>query len=186
MPRFGDGEREPELRVAVGSEGPHGRSGRQARPRALHARRPHPLRNTSARVPEESDLISLTRAFAEAGGNVEEEMSFYGPDPVYDLSAMGIGIFEGRDAIRAFLEGWMASYEEYREEVGEIRELGGGKAFVTMRESARPRGSDADARIHSLYAFVVQWIDGKIARLTAYPDIDEGRAAAERLAESRG
>jgi hypothetical protein len=137
-------------------------------------------------MPEEFDLVALTRAFAEAGGNVAQEMSFYGPDPVYDLSAMGIGIFEGRDAIRTFLEGWMASYEEYHEDVGEIRDLGGGKTFVTMSESARPRGGDADARIHSVYAFVVEWTDGKISRLAAYPDIDEGRAAAERLDESRG
>jgi hypothetical protein len=29
-------------------------------------------------------------------------------------------------------------------------------------------------------------MDGKVSRVTVYPDIDEARAAAERLAESRG
>jgi hypothetical protein len=33
---------------------------------------------------------------------------------------------------------------------------------------------------------VVTWIDGLIERTTNYFDIDEARAAAERLAEERG
>jgi hypothetical protein len=75
-------------------------------------------------VPDESDSVAWTRAFARVGGDVDAEMSFYGPDPLYDLSAMGNGIFEGRSAIRAFLEGWMNSYELYEEELQEIRDLG--------------------------------------------------------------
>ena len=80
----------------------------------------------------------------------------------------------------------MKSYEAYDEEIGEIRDLGGGTTFCTVRESARPHGSDARARVHSVYAFQIVWTDGKISRLTAYPEIDQGRAAAERLAEERG
>jgi ketosteroid isomerase-like protein len=98
---------------------------------------------------------------------------------------MGIGIFRGRAAIRAFLEGWMSSYDEYEEAVQEIRDLGGGIAFATVRESARPLRSDAHARIQSVYGFVIEWIDGKIARLNAYPDVEQARTAGERLAESR-
>jgi hypothetical protein len=40
--------------------------------------------------------------------------------------------------------------------------------------------------VSGIYGYVVTWIDGKISRFTVYPDIDEARAAAERLAESRG
>jgi hypothetical protein len=32
----------------------------------------------------------------------------------------------------------------------------------------------------------MDWSDGLIVRNTTYPDIDEARAAAERLAEERG
>jgi len=135
--------------------------------------------------PEESDVVRLTRAFCEVGGNVDQEMRFYGPNPVYDLSAMGIGIFDGRAAIRTFLEGWMASYDGYEEAIQEIRDLGGGIAFASVRESARPLGSNAQARVQSVYGFVIEWIDGKIARLTAYPDTEEALAAAKRLAESQ-
>jgi ketosteroid isomerase-like protein len=134
---------------------------------------------------QESDVMRLTRAFCQAGGDVDQEMSFYGPNPQYDLSAMGIGVFDGRAAIRTFLEGWMSSYDEYEEAAQEICDLGSGIAFASVRESARPLGSDAQARVQSVYGFVIEWVDGKIARLTAYPDIGEARAAAERLAESR-
>ncbi len=131
------------------------------------------------------DVVALTRAFCRAGGRVEEEMSFYGPNPVYDVSPMGIGVFQGRTAIRRFLEDWMSSYEGYGEDVEEIVDFGNGIAFAAVRESGRPTGSTIDTRTHSTYGFVVVWIDGKIARMTAYPDIDEARAAAERLAEER-
>jgi len=57
-------------------------------------------------------------------------MAFYGPTLVYDLSPMGIAVYEGRAAIRAFLAGWMTSYEEYGEEMQQVIDLGNGIAFV--------------------------------------------------------
>src|SRR5271169_3333637 len=132
------------------------------------------------------DVVALTRAFCRVGGRVDEEMSFYGPDPVYDVSPMGIGVFHGRAAIRSFLVDWMTSFEGYSEEAEEIVDFGKGIAFAAVRETGRPTGSGVDTRTHSTYGFVIAWIDGKIARMTAYPDIDEARAAAERLATERG
>jgi ketosteroid isomerase-like protein len=67
----------------------------------------------------------------------------------------------------------------------EVVDFGNGVAFATVRESGRPTGGTVDNRTHSTYGFVIVWIDGKIARITAYPDITEARAAAERLAEER-
>ena len=67
----------------------------------------------------------------------------------------------------------------------EVLDLGNGIAFATVRESAVPLGSTARARVHSVYGFAVVWVDGKIARITAYPNADEARAAAERLAAAR-
>ena len=116
---------------------------------------------------------------------MDAEMAFYGRDPVYDLSPMGIGIYEGHAAIRAFLTGWRTSYEKYEEEMQEVADLGNGVAFATVRESAVPVGSDAEARVHSVYGFAIVWVDGKISRMTAYPKVDEARAAAARLAEKR-
>jgi hypothetical protein len=40
--------------------------------------------------------------------------------------------------------------------------------------------------VESPMASVATWANGLIEWTTTYPDIDEGRAAAERLAEERG
>jgi hypothetical protein len=50
-------------------------------------------------------------------------------------------------------------------------------------ESATP-GDCNYVRVHS--ATVSEWVDGVVIRVTIYPDIDEARVAAERLAEERG
>jgi ketosteroid isomerase-like protein len=138
--------------------------------------------------PTNADLVALTQAFCRAGGGVEDEMSFYGPDPVYDVSPIGQGIYCGRAAIRRFLEGWMSSFEGYKEEAEEIVDFGNGVVFAAVRESGRPTGSAVDQTTHSTFGFVIVWKDGKIARMTAYKGdaLDEARAAAERLAEERG
>jgi len=66
----------------------------------------------------------------------------------------------------------------------EARDLGNEVLFVVARQDARPLGSPA--MVHETWAFTVEWDAGMIVRVTVYLDIDEARAAAERLAESRG
>jgi ketosteroid isomerase-like protein len=139
-------------------------------------------------MPEESttpDLVTLTRELGNAEG-VDATMPFYGADAVYDMSRVGLGTFEGRPAIRRFLEDWLSSYQETEDEMQETIDLGNGIVFARVRETGRPSGSDDRARVQSVYGFVFVWTGGKVARVTVYTDVDEARAAAERLAESRG
>ena len=44
----------------------------------------------------------------------------------------------------------------------------------------------SDAYVESRNAWVILWVERRVVRATRYKDIDEARAAAERLAESRG
>jgi hypothetical protein len=68
----------------------------------------------------------------------------------------------------------------------EILDLGNGVVFVVVRLTARLVGSAAAMPVrHRPLVFV--WVEGLVARVTAHADsVDEGRAAAERLAEERG
>ena len=52
------------------------------------------------------------------------------------------------------------------------------------RASGRPVGSTG--RVENRVVIVAVWEEGLIVRVTTYSDIDEARAAAERLAEERG
>jgi hypothetical protein len=131
------------------------------------------------------DLVERTRRGFDAGSrqDVEAVMSDYGPESVWDMSPVGLGSYEGQVAIRRFFEEWWGSYREYRNQVEEILDLGNGIIFSVVRIEGLLVGSDAHTRL--LYAGIAEWVEGVIMRTTNYTDIDEARAAAERLAEER-
>jgi hypothetical protein len=132
------------------------------------------------------DLVELTRNALEAGSrhDIDAVVGFYAPNAVWDLSNLGIGTFEGEAAIRSFVEEWWGTWGEHTIEEGEIVDLGNGVVLFSVREEGRLVGSDSHVEQRRMGVFV--WVKGIIERHTTYTDIDEARAAAERLAEERG
>src|SRR5437764_26421 len=131
------------------------------------------------------DLVELVRlVFAAASGrDLDTLMSFYASDAVFDFSDSGLGTYEGADGIRAFVEDWFRSYAEYEVSADEILRLGENVILTINTQMARLPGSSGFVRLHDAYIFLFE--DGLIARHTPYQNIDEARAAAERLAEER-
>jgi ketosteroid isomerase-like protein len=131
------------------------------------------------------DLVELVRETVEAGGrgDLDALLAFYAPNAVWDMSNVGMGEFEGLAAIRGFLEDWLGSYEEMRWEAEEIRDLGNGVTLAVVVQTGRPVGSTGEVQVRS--AGVSIWTGRLTERVTNYADVDEGRAAAERLAEER-
>jgi ketosteroid isomerase-like protein len=132
------------------------------------------------------DLEELARRAVDTftRRDIKTGMAYYAEGAVWDLSPQGLGVFEGRDAIRGLFEDWWAAFEDFEQEVEEFKDLGGGAAFVVVLQSGRLRGSSGVVALR--YAAVGIWCDGLLQRITTYIDIDEARAAAERLAEERG
>ena len=141
-------------------------------------------------MPDESttpDLVERWQKAAEAYArhDLHTAMRFYAPDAVYDGSSAGVGAyFEGAAAIRSFLEDWIGPFEENEYNQEESQDLGNGVLFVVATLGGRPAGSAG--RVQERWSYTVTWTDGMIARVIVRPDIDEARAAAERLAEERG
>jgi ketosteroid isomerase-like protein len=139
-------------------------------------------------MPEESttpDLVELQKRLTDAANRRDlDAMSFFAPDSVWDMSRGGLAVIEGREAIRAFFEEWWAVYEDYEQEAEEIQDLGNGVAFAVFVQRGRPVGSSGWVEFRDARVFL--WADGLIERVTTFLDINEARAAAERLAESRG
>ena len=140
-------------------------------------------------MPEESttpDLEELLRRLTDAADrrDLDAITTFYAPDAVWDMSPMGMGTFEGQTGVRAFFEDWFGSYEEYKLKAEEILDLGNGVGFRVLVQKGRPVGSSGEVELR--YAAIGLWQRGKIVRTTNYTDIEEARAAAERLAEKRG
>jgi ketosteroid isomerase-like protein len=140
-------------------------------------------------MPEESttpDLVELARHSVESANSRDYDtmMRFWAPNGVWDLSPLGLGTYGGEAAIRAFFEDWIGAYDDFQIEAERVNDLGNGVSFAVLVQTARPAGSVGWVQIR--YAAVSIWADGLCERSTNYNDIDEARAAAERLAESRG
>ena len=136
-------------------------------------------------MPEESttpELLELVgRAFEAANRrDLDAVASSFAEDATFDGR---VGDFEGRAAIRSFLEDWFGTYEELEFGLEEVRDLGNGVVFAVVVQNGRPAGSAGHLRQREGWVFV--WVRGLIARLAIY-EVDEARAAAERLAQERG
>ena len=141
-------------------------------------------------MPEESttpDLEESSRRLREAlsRGDLDAAVAIYAPDAAWDVSLLGLeGVFEGREAIRGAWEDLRAPYEDLEFVMEEFRDLGRGVTLVVVLARGRLRGSTGF--VESRTAFVATWANGLIERNTTYLDIDEARAAAERLAQDGG
>jgi ketosteroid isomerase-like protein len=69
-------------------------------------------------------------------------------------------------------------------DVEELVDLGDRVTFVVFVQKGHPAGSDGEVR--DRMAAVTEWVEHLITRMKMYTDIDEARAAAERLAKERG
>jgi len=142
----------------------------------------------SSTMPEESttlDLVELLRRALEAANrrDLDAVISFYASDAVFEGRGVGT-TFEGRAAIRSFLEDWFGAYEELEVKLEHVRDLGNGVVFAVVVQDGVPAGSAGRGRFWQREGWVFLWERGLIARHST-DDIDEARAAAERLAESR-
>jgi len=139
-------------------------------------------------MPEESttpDLLELGRRVFDAGRRVDLDglMGFYRSDIVLEASTVGL-TFEGLTEIRRFYVDFFGLWEDLVSELEELLDLGNGVTFSVISNRGRPVGSGAEAQ--QRVAWVAMWEESKIARVDVYIDVDEGRAAAERLAQERG
>jgi ketosteroid isomerase-like protein len=132
------------------------------------------------------ELVDLVRHAYEASshGNYDAMMSVYSPDAIWDMTPVGLGVYRGYGAIRGFIEDWIGSFSEFEVDPEEILDLGSGVTLAVVVQAGRPAASAG--RVEWRYAQVSEWVDGVAAKSTNYLDIDEARAAAERLVQERG
>jgi ketosteroid isomerase-like protein len=132
------------------------------------------------------DLERIAREIIEAvnRGDIDAAMAGFRPDAVWDSTAVGLGTHEGLAAIRRHVEDWMRSYEHLEIVMEEFCDLGNGVTFGVHLLKGRPVGSTGYVQLRD--AVVAVLAEAKIERFTTYLDLDEGRAAAEWLAQERG
>ena len=132
--------------------------------------------------PTATGVLELTRRVYAAlnDRHFDEVTAMFGENAVWDVSRWGLGVHVGTEAIRRFMGDWFESLEEYEVQVHETLDLGNGVVYAEVFQVARRTESRDHLRLRS--APVYQWAGGRIARLTLYPDLSEGRGAAEQAA----
>jgi ketosteroid isomerase-like protein len=140
-------------------------------------------------MPDESttpDLVELTHQLwlKIKRQDWDAVLGFFSPDAVYDMSPVGLGTFEGHAAMRRSWEEWWGTFPDGTWDVKHVLSTSQGVVFVEIKTQSRVPGSASTVGMGG--AFVYEWTDDKIARVIAYRDIPEARAAAERVAEERG
>jgi ketosteroid isomerase-like protein len=130
------------------------------------------------------DPVELVRKQIEAldRGDLDAVMNAFAEDAIMDGRGMD-NFSEGRVAIRRFADDWFDAFEKLDFELEEVSHLGNGVVFAVVIQDGRLVGSAGHIRQREEWVYI--WVRGLIARLTTY-DVDEGRVAAERLAEERG
>src|SRR5437870_2377900 len=92
------------------------------------------------------DLVELTRLgfdYMDRAFDFDALAPGYLPDAEMDLSHMGLGRYEGVDAVGAFLTEYWRTWEDHQHYVEEILDLGHGVVFASLREDGRVKGSNA-------------------------------------------
>jgi ketosteroid isomerase-like protein len=131
------------------------------------------------------DLVDRVRLLFAAASrrDLDTLMSFYAPDAVWETT---LATLDGSAAIHERLEEWFGAFDELEFELEEILDLGNGVTLTVVNQRARPAGSSTGAYIQRQEALIGVWHEGTVTRATTFLDIDEARAAAERLAQERG
>jgi ketosteroid isomerase-like protein len=131
-------------------------------------------------TPEPVELVRRQVAALDRR-DLDGMMSSVTDDTVFDGRALG-DHYEGRAAIRSFADDWFRAWEALDFEIEDVTDLGGGVAFAVVVQEGRLVGGDG--RVRQREGWVYLWAGGSIARLAIY-EVDQGRAAAERLAQER-
>jgi ketosteroid isomerase-like protein len=86
------------------------------------------------------------------------------------------GPIEGKDALRAYVEDWRETFDDFRTEPTELIDAGEDRAIAVVRISGRARLSGVEVDL--TFAVVYTLRDGKVARGREYWTRDQALEAA--------
>jgi ketosteroid isomerase-like protein len=110
-------------------------------------------------------------------GDVEGALAHFDPDVVVDASKgrPDLGIGHGRDQVRRFVISWVGTWDEWREEIEEMRDLGNRVLVLTVQHG---RGKGSGVEVEAPYALLYDLHGGKITRMALYQEPADALEAA--------
>ncbi len=127
---------------------------------------------------ENVELIRTAYA-AFSRGDVDAMLQVCDPEVECQLPQGGLnaGTLRGHQALRAFLESYVESFESFQIEPEEIKDAGD-RVLVFLRVLGRGRGSGADVEVRPAHLWTMQ--SGKGIRVEAFTE--QSRASALEVA----
>jgi ketosteroid isomerase-like protein len=123
--------------------------------------------------------VEVVRRMYEAfhRGDAEGALTYFQPDVVVDASVrVDGGIGHGREELNTIVGRWIGAWEDWREEIEELRDLGS-RVLVLSTQYGKGKGSGVD--VEARYALLYEVQAGMICRLTMYDDPAKALEAAE-------
>jgi ketosteroid isomerase-like protein len=117
----------------------------------------------------------------------ERAMSLYADDVVLVVEEgfLNTGTFEGRRAVGEWFGDWFRAFgTDYRFEIRDARDLGGGLVFLAASYGAHGRASGAEVHDQRAYLYRVQ--DGLITRVQLFVTAEDALEAASLPEWSEG
>lgn len=118
--------------------------------------------------------LEVVRQMYEArdGGDAERALAWFHPDVALDARVrMDSHIVYGREEAARVIGEWVEAFDDWREELHEIRDLGS-HVYVVATQRGRAKGSGIE--VESRYALLYDVEDGQITRMALF----DGEAAA--------
>ena len=112
--------------------------------------------------------VDVVRRMYEAfhGGNAAGALACFDPEVEVDLTRrLEGGIGHGHDELNRMISEWMGTFDEWHEEIVEIRDRGP-QVYVLAMQHGRGKGSGAE--VEERYALIYEVKGDKIARMTMY------------------
>ncbi|MGH2993752.1 MAG: nuclear transport factor 2 family protein [Solirubrobacterales bacterium] len=124
------------------------------------------------------EIVETVRRMYEAfhRSDFDGALAYFDPEVEVDASMrVDEGIGRGRDAVYAMVARWVGAWDEWREEIEEIRDLGS-QVLVASKQHGRAKGSGIEVETH--YAVLYEIRGDKITRMTLYSEAAEALEAA--------
>jgi ketosteroid isomerase-like protein len=130
------------------------------------------------------DLRELTRtAFAAWNDRrFDEVLRFFHEDAVWDMTPFGLaGVTEyhGHAGLKRFFEEWLEVFPDSSIEVEQVEVREPWTLAVVAQQVS---GGTSHTPVPFRYGGVGRWRDGRLELVRNHPDLDEARAAFDRLA----
>ena len=112
-------------------------------------------------------------------GDADGALAFFDPEVVVDASRrVDGGIGHGREELNAIITRWVGTWDEWREEIEEIRNVGS-RVYVVSTQRGRGKGSGIE--VENRYGMLYELHGDKITRLTVYIEPEEALEAASQM-----